>query len=79
MKAELDVEEAWALMSLVVNRLAGEVTLPASDRAKVRRWRSEEMRLGSEAMHVLTHKINADLAAAVERKKRSSVRKPDYR
>lgn len=79
MKVLFETDEAWELMSLVVNRLAEEAKLPSADKAKLRRWRSDEMRPGSEAMRVLTEKVNRDLAEAIERKKRSAVRKPDWR
>jgi hypothetical protein len=78
MKVEFDNEEAWQLMSLVVGMLADEAALPAADKAKVRRWRSAEMRPGSPTMRVLTEKINRDIAQAVESKKRSAIRKPDW-
>ncbi len=79
MKAELDVDETWELMSLVVARLLDEASLANSDRAKVRLWRSESMHPGGESMRLLTRKINEDLAEAFERKKRSQIRKPDWR
>ena len=79
MKVELDVDEAWELMSLVVARLAEEAGLPDGDRAKVRRWRSQSMRPEGGAMRLLAGKMNEDLAKAAERKKRSQIRKPDWR
>ncbi len=79
MKVELDIDEAWDLMSLVVASLAKDASLSDSDRAKVRRWRSNTMRPEGEAMRLLTGKLNEDLAAAMERKKRSQLRKPDWR
>jgi hypothetical protein len=78
-KVEFDNDEAWELMSLVVNRLIDEAALPPADKAKLRRWRSEEVRPGSETMRVLTEKINRDLAAVFARKKRSPIQKPDWR
>lgn len=79
MKVELDEDEAWELMSLVVAGLLDESKLPAADRAKVRRWRSASMRPSDETMRLLTRKINDDLAEAFERKKRSQIRRPDWR
>jgi hypothetical protein len=79
MKVEFDSDEAWELMSLVVGRLLDDVALSAGDKAKVRRWRSDEMRSGSEMMRLLTEKINRDVAEAVARKKRSAIRRPDWR
>ena len=79
MKVELDADESWELMSLVVARLLDGESLADRDRARVRRWRSESMRPGDEPMLLLTRKINDDLAAVAERKKRSQIRKPDWR
>lgn len=79
MKVELEEDETWQLMSLVVARLVEDAGLSNGDRAKVRRWRSDSMKAGREPMRVLTRKINDDLAQVWERKKRSSIRKPDWR
>jgi hypothetical protein len=79
MKVELDVEEVWELMSLVVARLVEEGALPDRDRAQVRRWRSESMQPGGDEMAVLTRKVNDDLAEVMRRKTRSQIRKPDWR
>jgi hypothetical protein len=79
MKIELDADETWELMSAVVTRLLDEAPLPDADRAAVRRWRSESMRPGGEQMRLLARKINDDLARVFERKKRSQIRRPDWR
>ena len=78
MKVEFDIDEAWALMSCVVARLLEEAQLPDADRARVRRWRSEEMKPAGESMKLLAQKINGDLARALETKQRSQIRKPDW-
>jgi hypothetical protein len=78
-KIELDVDESWALTSYVLTRLLEEAELPDPDRAKVRRWRSQEMQPSKEGMRLLTEKINRDLVQAIERKQRSQIRKPDWR
>lgn len=79
MRVELDTDEAWALLSLVVNRLVDEAGLTDEDRARIRRWRSNEMKPGSEAMRSLTAKLNEDLERAMRAKERSQIRKPDWR
>ena len=79
MKIELDVDESWALTSYLLARLLEETKLPDADRAKMRRWRSQEMQPSKEGMRLLTEKINRDLAQAIERKQRSQIRKPDWR
>ena len=79
MKVELEPDEAWELMSLVVARLAGEAALADGDRAKLRRWRSESMQPSGDGMRLLTEKVNADIAATLRRKRGSHIRKPDWR
>ncbi len=79
MRLELNPEEGRELLSLVVDRLAEEAGLSDQDRAAVRRWRSEQMKAGSDGMRELTEKINADLERALRRKEKSAVQKPDWR
>lgn len=78
MKVELDSDETWALMSYVVGQLLQETSLPDADRARIRRWHSEQMRPAGEPMRLLTRKINEDLARALQTKQRSQIRKPDW-
>jgi hypothetical protein len=78
MKVELDSDETWALMSHVVDRLLQDADLPDADRARIRRWRSEQMRPAGEPMRLLTRKINEDLARALQTKQRSQIRRPDW-
>ena len=78
MKVEFEVEESWDMMSAIIGRLLDEAQLSDSDRARVRRWKSEEMRNTSQEMRVLSQKINEDLKASLERKTRSQLRKPDW-
>lgn len=79
MKVEFDTEEAWTLMSHVMGRLIDETELSDSDRAKIRRWKSEEMRVTTQEMRILGQKINESLAKNRERTTRSQLRKPDWR
>jgi len=78
MKVELDSDETWALMSYAVGRLLQETDLSDADRARIRRWRSEQMRPAGEPMKLLTRKINEDLARALQTKQRSQIRRPDW-
>jgi len=66
-------------MSFVVAQLLEETELPDEDRARIRRWRSERMRPTEEAVKTLARKMNEDLAHALEVKRRSHIRKPDWR
>ena len=78
MKVELDNDEAWNLLSHIVAQVIEETELSDSDRAGIRRWKSDEMRVTSQEMKVLTSKINEDLAKTLERKTKSQLRKPDW-
>ena len=78
MKVELDVDEARELLWVVAQRVAREADLSDADRAKVRRWFSEEMRLGGAAMRALADKLNADLERALRTKERSQLQKHDW-
>jgi Spy/CpxP family protein refolding chaperone len=79
MKVEFATDEAWELMSHVIGRMLEEADLTDADRAKVRRWKSDEMRATSQEMRVLTSKINDDLEKMLARKIKSQIRKPDWR
>jgi hypothetical protein len=78
MKIELEVDEARELLWVITQRLVHEAGLSDADRAKVRRWLSEDMRLGSAAMATLTDKLNADLERALRTKERSQLQKHDW-
>ena len=79
MRVEFDTEESWNLMNHVINTLVESAELSDADRAKIRRWKSDEMRVTSQEMKVLSAKINEDLAKTWERKSRSKIVKPDWR
>ena len=78
MKVELDNDESWNLMSHIVGRLLEETPLSDADRARVRRWKSDEMRVTSQEVRVLTEKINEAVRLTLERKTKSQLRKPDW-
>jgi hypothetical protein len=78
MKVELDTDESWNLLSHVLARLLEETQLSDADRAHIRRWKSDEMRVSSQEVRVLTQKINEDLTKTMERKSKSQLRKPDW-
>ena len=79
MKLELDPEEGREMLSLIVERITQEARLSDKDRGAVKRWRSEQMKAGSDGMRELTAKINADLERALRTKEKSAVQKPDWR
>ena len=78
MKVEVDNDEAWNLMSQIVVKLIEEAPLSDRDKAQIRRWKTDEMRVTSQEMKVLTQKINEDLKVQGERKTKSQLRKPDW-
>jgi len=55
-----------------------QTALSDSDRARVRRWKSEEMKVTGQEMRVLAQKLNEDLQKNMGRKTRSQLRKPDW-
>jgi hypothetical protein len=79
MKLELEPEEGRELLALIVDRLTADAGLSGADRAALKRWRSEQMKAGSDGMRDLTAKVNADLERALRSKEKSAVQKPDWR
>ena len=78
MKVEMDNDEAWNLMTHVLGRMLEETSLSDADRARIRRWKTDELRVTSQEMRVVTQKINEDVARTMERKTKSQLRKPDW-
>ena len=78
MKVEIDTDEAWNLMSHVIVRLLDETQLTDSDRARIRRWKSDEMRVTSQEMRVMSQKMNETIQEVMARKTKSQIRKPDW-
>jgi hypothetical protein len=79
MKIEFEIEEVRELLAFLCDRLIEDAGLEETDRAAIRKWRSDSMRAGSEGMRDLTAKANADLARTLENKRRATVVKPDWR
>jgi hypothetical protein len=78
MKVEIDNDEAWNLMSTVLVQLLDQAPLADADKARVRRWKSDEMRVTSQEMRVLTQKMNSAIQEVMARKTKSQIRKPDW-
>ncbi|MFN8558805.1 MAG: hypothetical protein U0531_16190 [Dehalococcoidia bacterium] len=78
MRVQLDEDEVWALFSAVTRAVLDESGLADEDRGKLRRWRSEEMRVGREPFRVMQDKLNADLARVLKTKERSAIQKHDW-
>jgi hypothetical protein len=78
MKVELDTDETWALLSVVVKKLLDEVELSEEDRANLRRWRTDDMRTNGEAFKTLLSKVNDDLERVQKKNTRSAIQKHDW-
>ena len=78
-KVELELEESWELMSYVVNTMLDGIKVDKSDRAKVRRWKSGDMKTGSEEMRALHEKLNEDLVRLWGIRRRSDIQRADWR
>mgnify|MGYP001386899106 CR=1 FL=1 len=78
MKVELNPDEVWGLLSVVTKAVIDETDLSDEDRAALRRWRSSEMRQGSEAMKALVVKLNLDLERVMRTRERSPIQKHDW-
>ena len=72
-------DEINEMLVELVNRMAEEAELSAKDRAMLKRWRSSEMKLGSEDLDDLVRKANEDLAQSQSAREKSAIRRPDWR
>jgi hypothetical protein len=77
-RVQIDEDDVWAVLSTVMKRMLDEVELSDEDRANLKRWRSEEMRPGREAMKALHEKLNIDLDRVMKGKERSAIQKHDW-
>jgi len=78
MRVELDVDESWVLLSVVVKRLIDDLRLSEEDRANLRRWRGEDMRTSGDAIRALLQKLNDDLERSQKNRQRSLIQKHDW-
>lgn len=78
MRVELEIDETWALLSVVAGRLLEDAELSDEDRAALRRWRSEEMRRSGDSIRALTERLNQDLARVQKGRERSQIQKHDW-
>jgi hypothetical protein len=78
MKIELDIDESWALLTVVVKKLIDDGKLSEEDRANLRRWHGEDMRTGGDAIRTLLQKLNDDLERSQKNRQRSLIQKHDW-
>ncbi len=79
MEVRFTDDEIAEALTIIVNRMADEAGLSDKDRAMLKRWRSSQMKLGSDEMDDLVAKANEDFARTMARRERSQIRKPDWR
>lgn len=72
-------DEINETLIVLIDRIANEAELSDKDRAMLKRWRSQEMKLGSDEMDDLVRKANEDFERGLARRERSQIRKPDWR
>lgn len=80
MKVEFEVEEVWTMMNAVLDELIAlpELAGNKKDLAAIRRWRADEMTAGSDAVKLLTQKVNREVQREHERSEVSPIKKPDW-
>jgi hypothetical protein len=75
-KVEFTVEEATVMFDSVIDQIV-EMDLSRSDKATIRRWRTD-MSPGSAAMQLLAEKTNEGLQREHDRSEVSPIKKPDW-
>ena len=71
-------DEINEALGVLVNSMANEAGLSDRDRAMLKRWRSSQMRLGTDDMDDLVRKANDDFAQGIRRRERSQIQKHDW-
>jgi len=71
-------DELNEALTLLVNRMGDEAGLSDRDRAMLKRWRSSQMKLGSDDMDDFVRKANEDLERGLSRRQRSQIQKHDW-
>ncbi len=80
MKVEFEIEEVWTMFNSIVDEILAIPALKSDkkDVAALRRWRTDEMTPGSDAMKILTDKVNRAVQREHERQEVSPIKKPDW-
>lgn len=78
MEVRFTDDELNEALTLLVNRMADQAGLSDKDRAMLKRWRSSQMKLGSDDMEDFVRKANEDLERGLSRRQRSQIQKHDW-
>ncbi len=78
MNVQFTDDELVEALTVVVNHIADDAGLSDRDRAMVKRWRSSQMKLGSDDLADFVRKANEDFERQVQRRERSQIQKPDW-
>ena len=77
MKVEFTSDEVHSMVDAVVQDVLA-LKLDQRDRAAVRRWLADEMTPASEAVRVLTDRLNEELQRTHDNSEVSPIKKPDW-
>lgn len=78
MKVEFTVEEIQTMVDAVIDPLLELKGLGKSDKAALRRWRTDALRGGAPQMQLLAEKVNADLQQSHANSESRQISKPDW-
>lgn len=78
MELRFSEEEINEALITIVTKMTEEADLSDKDRAMIKRWRSTQMKLGSDDMAEFVRKANEDLARGIARRQRSQIQKHDW-
>jgi hypothetical protein len=78
MELRFSEEEINEVLVTIVNKMTEEANLSDRDRAMIKRWRSAQMKLGSDDMAEFVRKANEDLARGIATRQRSQIQKHDW-
>ena len=78
MNVQFTDDELVEALTVIINRIADGAGLSDKDRAMLKRWRSSQMKLGTDDMNDFVTKANDDITRNNETRQKSQLRKPDW-
>jgi hypothetical protein len=78
MNVQFTDDELVEALAVIINRIADGAGLSDKDRAMLKRWRSSQMKLGTDDMNDFVTKANDDITRNNETRQKSQLRKPDW-